>query len=162
MYLLNNNTDLCIQVCDLNGKIIDDAIVEVKNKTIHFDETSQTYLHPKSNKRGLLAVSHQGFTAYYQLSRDYNNSALKRGLRKTLYGSPLKFVWKPVQFIVLLPVDGIKALTKRSRPSSFYRIRRFVENTKNQIECLFKKKGCTSVPKNLTINFFNAFDSFFS
>ncbi len=142
VYILNNNTDLCIQVSDLNGAIIEDAKVQIKNKIIQFDRASQSYLMPKSNKRGLLAVSYQGFTDYYQLYRDHNNSGIKRGLRKTLYGSPLKHVWKPVQFIVLLPVDGIKALTNRGRSSSFYKIRRFVERTINRIDCLFRKENC--------------------
>ncbi len=125
IYVLNNNTDLRIQVYDLKGNIIPDATLKVKNKRLRFDKKTQCYIEKKSNRKGLLEVTHDGFTAYYNLSRNRNNSGLKRGFQKVVYGTPLKYVWRPVRFVVGIPVDGVRSIVKGYPRGSIARIRNF-------------------------------------
>ena len=74
--ILKNNTDLAIQIYNLNGEIIPDANVSVKLKSIQFDNKSQSYIDRKSNQKGLLKVTYDGFTAFYDLKRQYNNAIM--------------------------------------------------------------------------------------
>ena len=113
--ILNNNTDLYIQVFSLSGKIISDASVKIGLKTVRFDNKTQCYIDKKSNRKGLLKVDFNGNTAYFQLARKMNNSALLRNTRKIMYGTPLKYVWIPVSYVISLPIDGVKSIV-RGRP----------------------------------------------
>ena len=110
--ILKNNTDLAIQVYNLKGDLIQDADVSVRLKTIRFDNKSKTYIDKKSNQKGLLKVKYNGFTAFYDLKRQYNNSFIKRTTRKIVYGIPLKYVWSPVRYIIYLPIDGVKSISQ--------------------------------------------------
>ncbi len=58
----------------------------------------------------MLAVTYNGNTAYYDLNRSYNNSSLKRGTSAVVYKTPLKYVWMPVNYIIYLPIDGVKSV----------------------------------------------------
>jgi hypothetical protein len=78
VFILNNNTDLCVQVYDLQGNIVEDAGVRVRWKMLRFDEKTKAYVDRKSNQKGLLEVTHNGFTAFYNLSREYDNSFIER------------------------------------------------------------------------------------
>ena len=60
---------------------------------------TQSYVDKKSNKKGFLSVTHQGFTSYYSLKRDYNNPSVKRLLNNT----PVKHVWFPIKTILKIP-----------------------------------------------------------
>jgi len=133
VFVLNNNTDLRVQVYDLEGKIISDAELKVKKKRLRFDKKTQCYIEKKSNRKGLLEIKHDGFTAYYNLSRNRNNSAFKRGFQKTVYGTPLKYVWRPVRFVVKIPVDGVLSIKQRRPRGSIYKIQKAYEN----IACRF-------------------------
>ena len=112
VFILNNNTDLCVQVYDLRGNLLPDAKVSVKGKRLQFDAETKLYIDRKSNKKGLLTVEYNNFSAYYDLKRQYNNSNIKRGTRKVVFGTPLKYVWVPVNYVVHLPVDGVKSISK--------------------------------------------------
>ncbi len=125
VFVLNNNTDLCVQVYDLNGKIVPDAQLKVRRKQLRFDAKNQYYVEKKSNRKGFLEITHNGFTTYYNLSRNRNNSAFKRGFRKTVYGTPLKYVWRPVRFVVGIPVDGIRSIVTWRAKGSIYKIKSF-------------------------------------
>jgi hypothetical protein len=109
--ILDNNTDLIIQVFDLKGDIISDAEVSVRMKRVHFDNKTKAYIDKKSDQKGLLKVTWNGFTAYYDLSRKYNNSYFKRTSRKIIYGTPLQYVWIPIRYVISLPIDGISSLS---------------------------------------------------
>jgi len=111
--VLNNNTDLCVQIYSLSGDIIDDATVTVKGLTLKFDNKTRCYIDRKSNKKGLLTVSHDGKTGYYDLSRDRNNHVLARATHKIIYRTPLRYVWIPVNYIVRVPIDGVKSILRR-------------------------------------------------
>ena len=133
--VLNNNTDLCVQIYSLSGDVIDDATVTVKGLTLKFDNKTQCYIDRKSNKKGLLTVSHDEKTGYYDLSRDRNNPALARATRKIIYRTPLRYVWIPVNYIVRLPIDGVKSIVRRYPQGVIWQtnhlFRKFFEPSKN-------------------------------
>lgn len=108
--VLNNNTDLCVQVYSLKGEIITNAKVSIKGFNLKYDKKTQCYIDRRSNKKGFLKVSHDGITGYFDLKRNQNNPMLARVTRKIIYGSPLAYVWMPINYIVRLPVDGVKSI----------------------------------------------------
>ena len=124
-FILNNTNDLCIQIYDLKGNKINNATVKSKTKKLKYDTKTQCYTDKKSNKKGLLSVTYNKKTAYYQLDRKYNNSALRRGTRTVLYETPLKYVWIPVTFTVSLPIDAVKSLNRGWAQGTIYQIKHF-------------------------------------
>lgn len=142
VFIFNNNTDLCIQVLDLKGNPIRNAEVVVRWKKLHFDKSTQSYLDKKSNQKGLLKVTHDGFTAYYDLSRQFNNSFIKRGVRKIAYETPVKYIWIPVTFVISIPIDGVKSIAKGWSLGSIYRTKKFFINSFKKISCLLDKQNC--------------------
>lgn len=148
VFIFNNNTDLCIQVFDLQGNLIDNADVSVRLKKLRFNKKTQSYLDRKSNQKGLLQVTHNGFTAYYDLSRQYNNSFVKRGTRKVVYGTPIKYVWMPVNFVIFLPIDGVKSIVKGWPQGTIYKTKNFFVKSFNKIACLLDDYYCDSYTNN--------------
>lgn len=148
VFIFNNNTDLCIQVFDLKGNLIEDAEVSVRLKKLHFNKKTQSYLDKKSNQKGLLKVTCKGFTAYYNLSRQYNNSFVKRGTRKVVYGTPIKYVWMPVNFVIFLPIDGVKSIVKGWPQGTIYRTKNFFVKSFNRIACMFDDYYCDYYTNN--------------
>ena len=148
VFIFNNNTDLCIQVFDLKGNIINDATVSVRWKKLCFNKRTQSYIDNKSNQKGLLKVTHYGFTGFYNLSRQYNNSCIKRGTRKVVYGTPIKYVWMPVNFIISLPIDGVKSVVKGWPQGTIYRTKNFFVKSFNKIACLFDDYYCNNYSNN--------------
>lgn len=144
VFILNNNTDLNIQVVDLEGKILNNARVKARSKPLHFDHKSESYIDKKSNKKGALEVSVGGFTAYYNISREINNSSFKSSSRKVLYGTPVKYVWKPVRYIIMLPIDGVKSLIHMWPQGTIYSTKRFFINTYEKTACLLNNDNCYS------------------
>ncbi len=108
--IVNNNTDLCVQLFDREGKIVNKADVRVGGSILKYDPLVSSYVLRKSNKKGILEVNFQGNAYFYDLSRQINNPLIKRAGSKVLYRTPLVYVWQPVKFIVSLPVDAVKAL----------------------------------------------------
>ncbi|MCB8999317.1 MAG: carboxypeptidase-like regulatory domain-containing protein [Bacteroidales bacterium] len=142
VFLLNNNTDLCVQVVDLKGNIIGDADLKVRWKKLHFNKTTQSYIDKESNQKGLLKVTYKGFTTYYDLNRKYNNSLFKRSARKVVYGTPIKYVWMPVNFVIHLPIDGVKSIIRGWSQGSINRTKYFFINSFEGIACLFDDSYC--------------------
>lgn len=140
--ILNNNTDLAVQVYNLKGEIIPDADVSVRLKSIRFDSKTQSYLDRKSNQKGLLKVNHNGFTAFYDLKREYNNSSIKRTARKIVYGTPVKYVWYPVRYIVFLPIDGVRSISHGYPQGTIQRTSWFFRKSFYKIMCLFDNSYC--------------------
>jgi TonB-dependent SusC/RagA subfamily outer membrane receptor len=140
--VLNNNTDLCLQIYDLKGNIIPDALVEVRGRKIHFDNKTQSYIDKKSNQKGLLEVTYKGFKTYYELTRNVNNSKIKRTYRKVVYGTPLKYVWRPVRYIIFLPIDGVRSIVKGLPIGVIERTWYFFSRTFDKIGCIFNKYNC--------------------
>lgn len=140
--ILNNNTDLQVQVVDLHGNIIPDAKVSVGWEKLKFNAETQTYIDRKSNQKGLLEVQYQGFTAYYNLARQHNNSFIIRGSRKLVYGTPLKYVWIPINFTFNLSIDTYKSITQGWAQGAFYRTKYFFQKIYRQTACLFDDYYC--------------------
>ena len=140
--ILNNNTDLQVQVVDLQGNIIPDAKVSVGWKKLGFNPQTQSYVDRKSNRKGLLEVQYQDFTAFYHLGRQHNNSFIKRGSRKVLYGTPLKYVWIPISFTLHLPIDAYKSIDQGWAQGTIYRTKNFFVRSYRKTACLFDDYYC--------------------
>ncbi len=52
--VVNNNTDLCVQVYDSSGILIHDAEVKADGKRMKYDESVNGFLLKKSNRKGFL------------------------------------------------------------------------------------------------------------
>ena len=144
VFILNNSKDLNIKVTDLEGNTIPDAKVSIKNTKIKFDPKIQLYRHKKSNKKGVLEVSVNGFTAYYQLSRNYNNSQIKRITNKILHQTPLYYIWVPIRYTIHLPIDGYKSIHDGYARGTIYRTKRFFRKSYYKTACLFNSDYCES------------------
>jgi TonB-dependent SusC/RagA subfamily outer membrane receptor len=142
LQVLNNNTDLCIQVYDLKGQMITDAIVKIGLKNLRFDKKTQSYVDKKSNRKGLLKVSHHGFTGFYPLERQINKSGFRRKLDAVLWRTPLKYAWRPIDYILFLPVDGVKSIKNRWPQGRIYQTKRFFEESYHKVACLFDDYHC--------------------
>ena len=142
--ILNNNTDLCIQVYDLKGNIISEADVKVRLKNLRFDSKTQSYIDKKSDQKGLLKVGYKGYTAFYNLGRQYKNSLAKRATRKIIYRTPLKYIWMPVNYVIYLPVDGVKSIIKGWPQGTISRTKNFFVKTCKSIACFFDDSNCDS------------------
>ena len=137
VFISNNQTDLCIQVYDLQGNIITDAVVSVGWKKLHFDKKIQSYIDRKSNQKGLVRVTRKGFTAYYNLNRQHNNSFIRRGTRKVLYATPVKYVWLPVRYVVHLPVDAAKSIVGGGTRGTIYSTKKFFVGSFRRVASIF-------------------------
>lgn len=105
--VVDNQTDLIIQVRDLSGTLVTDAPMAIDNRRIPYDEKTGSYRLKKANSKGIISVTHDGITSLIRLARSRNNPAFKRASRKVLYGTPVKYVWVPVRTVVKLPVDAV-------------------------------------------------------
>lgn len=142
VFIQNNYTDLSIQIYDFKGNVIPDAHVKVRQKTLRFDEKTQSYRDKKSNQQGLLQVCHNGHTAFFKLSRRYKNGTIKRTTRKVISGSPVKYVWQPIRFTLQLPVDGIKSIIQGWPRGTIAQTGRFFQNTYEGIACWWDDYYC--------------------
>lgn len=141
-YILNNNKDLKVQVYDLQGKLIENAVVTINNRKINYNTNTSSFVDRKSNKKGLLGVTVDGFTAYYQLSRKYNNSQFKRVSNEILYNFPVKYVWIPIKFTSRIPQDGINSIKNWYTVGVIGRIKHFSIRTFHKVVCLFDNYYC--------------------
>ncbi len=140
--ILNNNTDLNIQVYNSLGKTVSNARVKIGGKVLHYDKKLSGYVDRKSNNQGLLQVTRDGFTTFYMLRREYNNPQLDRTLGKILYSIPIKYVWIPVNFILNIPDDLVHSLIRRHPNGTIYHIKNFSVNTYTRVVCLFDDCYC--------------------
>ncbi len=135
VFVLNNNTDLCIQVYDLDGKIIREAEVKTGMRKLRFDAETQCYILRKSYKReGTLKVVYKGNTAYFQLTGTQRYSRFGSGMRKLLYVSPVKYLWKPIDFAARVPGDAINSIRSQWARGTIADIERFFKKLFNPSE----------------------------
>jgi TonB-dependent SusC/RagA subfamily outer membrane receptor len=137
VFILNNHTDLCLQVYDLSGNQVKTADVKIKSKKMNFDETTQCFVDKKSNKKGLLSVTYNGNTAYYRLNRQYNNSIFKRNLQTVLYKTPIKYIAVPVRFVTKIPRDAVVSIKQRYAAGTIRMITNLFNKTWERVTCLF-------------------------
>jgi len=153
VFLLNNYQDLVIQLYDLNGKIIKDAEVKVKNRSIKYNNEVEAYFHRKSNKKGLLQVTYDGTTAFYYLDRNYNNSSFKRISRKVVYGIPLRYVWTPIEFAAKVPFDAVKSISDGWSQGTIRRAEEFFVKTYEKVACIFDDYYCNNYNRSYDVKF---------
>lgn len=110
--VIENQTDLVVQVRDLKGSLIKDASVTISGKGIPYDEKTAAYRLKKANCRGVLTVDHEGLKNFMELNRQYNNPAIKRFGKKVAYETPVKYVWIPVRLAVSLPINTIASVIR--------------------------------------------------
>lgn len=135
--VLNNSADLNIAVHSTAGKPLANAVVSIDGQRIPFDRRTQTYRLRKSNQRGFLRVEHGGLAVFYDLSRQRNNPWTKRLVNNT----PLRYVYRPVEFVLRAPVDLLMSLSPRHGHRT-YRMRRLFHNVGRGITCIFNPSEC--------------------
>jgi len=140
--VLNNKSDLCIQVYDSTGNIMTNAKVKVDAKKIRFDEKSQIYRLKKSNKKGIVEVNVNNQVAFYNINRKYNNSKVQRIGKNIFYIAPVKFVWNPIYFVIRLPIDGVISIIDGYPRNTIYKTERFFIRSFEKIACLFDDYYC--------------------
>lgn len=129
VFVLNDQVNLAVRITDRTGEPLSDATVRIKGKRLRYDRESRTFVDRKSNKQGVLQVTREGFTAYYRLDREYNNSAFRRGARTLLTQTPLKLVWLPLRYVALLPVDGVRSVVHSRPVGTIYKTKRFFQQS---------------------------------
>jgi len=107
--VVDNKTDLVIQVRDTTGHLIEDAVLKRGMRTLRYDQSTTAYGLAKSNSKGILNVTHDGITTLFMLERTLDNSSLRRNSRKLAYGTPVRYVWVPVKTVVMLPYDAVRS-----------------------------------------------------
>jgi alpha-2-macroglobulin len=137
VFILNNNTDLCLQLYDLNGYVITDAAVYLGSTKIDYNPSTKSFIKRKTNKQGLLKITHHNFTAYYNLKKQYNYNTLKRGFNKAVYSTPMKYVWLPVNYIISLPIDAAKSIKQGWAQGSIYSTKRKAKQFWHKIKRVF-------------------------
>jgi hypothetical protein len=140
--VVNNSTDLCIQVFDLAGNLVPDAILMIGNRKLRYDDKTSAYILRKSNKKGVLEVTSKGNTSYFDLNKQYNVSGAKRFTRKILYGIPLRYVWIPINFVIHLPIDGVKSISRNYSVGTIYSTKNFFVKLYERTACLFDDYYC--------------------
>lgn len=147
-YVLNNDKDLLIQVYDLKGDIVSEAEVVVNRQKLRYDEERKAFFDKKSNKKGIVKVTYQGYSSFINLKKDLKNSTFKRGFRKVVYGTPLKYIYLPIRYIVHLPIDGVKSIVRHYPTGVIYRTKSFFVRNYNKVACLFNSGNCNKYYKN--------------
>ncbi|MCB9334914.1 MAG: carboxypeptidase regulatory-like domain-containing protein [Flavobacteriales bacterium] len=98
--LIDNKRDLNLFVHKKGStEALKNAKVTINNKAIYFNDKTNTYNLPKSNKKGLLVIEFDGETAFYELIREVNNFRLKRIGKKIFYSYPLRYLHYPFRFL---------------------------------------------------------------
>lgn len=150
VFLLNNDTDLNIRILDEKAVPIKNADVKLKNKNIAFDDETQSYSIKRSYKEGLLTVKVGESVAYFNLDRSEKGGLFSRKLNQTLYDTPVEYVWRPVYFVVDIPVSAFKSIKNGGTTGSIRGIERFAVKTYESFMCWFDNSYC---PRRRTYNY---------
>jgi alpha-2-macroglobulin len=140
--VIDNKTDLILQVFDLKGIPLKDAVLKIGGRKIPYDKKIQAFLLRKSNQKGFVCAIYEGNNYYFDLTRQYNNPGIKRVSRKMVYSTPLKYAWIPVNYIAHLPVDGFKSIIKGYPYGSINWTKRFFVNLYENFACLVDGSYC--------------------
>ncbi|MDH5379753.1 MAG: carboxypeptidase-like regulatory domain-containing protein, partial [Cyclobacteriaceae bacterium] len=140
--ILDNDTDFLIRFFDFNGQIISDAKVKIGSKNIRFDERIMAFREKKSNLDGLLSITYQGEEAFYFIEKEYSRNGLKRTTLMVLNTIPLRFVWRPVRYVVRLPIDGTKSIIDGYPRGVIGKTTRFFVDAFEKTACLFDPYYC--------------------
>ena len=122
--LLNNDRDLSIMVHDSSGKEFPQANVMLNHTRIRFDQKTNSFRLPETNRHGLLKIIYAGHINYFTIERDINYSKFKRTSNKILYITPLKYAVVPIKFVCLMPLDFVKSIAKQRFYGVFWYIKK--------------------------------------
>ncbi len=142
VFVLNNQTDLMIQVRDSLGNYVENAKVELDSKTIKFHDETKSYRIGKSNQDGWLKVEVGGLVIFQRLNKQYKNSRAKRIYSKVIYSKPIRWIWRPVRFWVGLPIDGVRSIVKGRTVGSIYRAKTLPRRTRDLAVNAYEKVAC--------------------
>jgi hypothetical protein len=141
--VIDNNTDLVIQLRDNAGHLVEDAEVKSGGRPVRWDQATLAYRLARTNTQGVLAVTHDGITSFFSLERSLNNSALRRNSRKLAYATPVRYLWVPVRTVVMLPYDAVRSAIRGYgfgiARGVWWRIRRMFEPRPSDGFMLFSK-----------------------
>jgi alpha-2-macroglobulin len=80
----------------------------------------------------LLEINYHGISIFRDLKRDQNNPSTKRFFGKVFYGTPLKYLWSPLNCAINLQVDVVKSAAVQRPVGTVYTV-------KNSIQRFFRK-----------------------
>lgn len=129
VFILNNHKDLLIRIYSDSGQAIHDARVFAHGKRIQYDKSAAAYRDRHSNKKGLLQVVVNDESYFFQLKRKNNNPNIVNSARTVLWDTPVKYIWRPVRFVLFIPVDGIKSIANGYTYGSIYSTKLFFVNS---------------------------------
>lgn len=118
--LLNNEADLKIQVYDMEGNLVPDAEVKIGSRKLKYDEESESYRKTYANLEGSLEVKYAGMTHFYEVGKSQNRKWLSRFQGGKVFLIPLKLIWIPVRWAILLPVDVVLSVARLRPMGSVY------------------------------------------
>jgi len=142
VFLLNNDTDLNIRILDEKANTIKTAKVTLEKTHIPFDQKTQSYSIRRSYKEGLLTVKADKSVAYFNLKRSVKAGLFKRRLNQALYQTPIRYIWRPVNFIVDIPVSAFKTIKRGYATGSIYKIKQFSVDLYESVACWFDDYYC--------------------
>ncbi|MDH5399806.1 MAG: carboxypeptidase-like regulatory domain-containing protein, partial [Cyclobacteriaceae bacterium] len=128
-------------VYDLKGELINDAIVKIGDARMKYDHKMKVYRKSKTNQQGTLSVGFGGHTSYFEITRQHDNSRIKRIYRRIVYGTPLKYVARPVEFVLRIPFDAYRSIRHGYLAGTIYRL----SHPFGSYYDLFDKLGCLFV-----------------
>jgi hypothetical protein len=142
IFIIKNDRDLNIQVYGPDEKIIKKAEVSADGKKLTFDPKTESFQDKKSNKSGVVKVTYAGKTSFFFLEKQLNNSTFKITKNNILYGTPIKYIWVPVRFVLFIPIDGYKSIKRGYAQGSIYKISDFFQRAYHSTACIFDIYHC--------------------
>jgi alpha-2-macroglobulin len=109
--VLRNNTNLCIQVYDTTGSLVDDALVKAGSARLRYDPQVRGYALERAAYSRILMVNWHGITSYFTLQKETRRTGIRNLEYKLLRGTPLKYIWVPVKFVIMAPVIIIQDIS---------------------------------------------------
>ncbi|OUJ72874.1 hypothetical protein BXP70_16335 [Hymenobacter crusticola] len=98
LHVLDNQVDLALTVQNVEGQLVPDAEVRLRNRLIPFDALTRTYRLAKGGHQGILSVTAAGRTTYHVLNRTFPRKAIVSSWsRRLLYGFPLGYLKRPLR-----------------------------------------------------------------
>ena len=145
--LLNNSSDLRILVSDSLGRPVPNLKVKANNRKLRFDEKSQTYFIKKHFSAPKISI--EDTEDYYFEVKATNAeffSPAKKIYNSIFLKSPLRFVYKPIRYLVCLPYGVVKLIVKGKHTREIY-----------QTNYFFNKLSRFHLYKKQSISIFNGF-----
>lgn len=118
--ILNNGSDLSLLVFNRMGIEIQSARLALGSKKIKYDLETHSYRLKKNNSKGIVSVTHNGTTSYFDLDREIDYSKFRRTFNSMVYSVPLKFIAIPVTQIIKSPYDLYRSVKSRYPKGLFY------------------------------------------